>query len=264
MNIRITPRYLVAFAALIVLCGLGHEFAHHVTAAAFCGHFGYKTFNSFDLAAQCTHRPQALVFANWAGPLFTYALMWLGWHRLDSANPGTRRLGLALIFANFPVNRLFFALLGWNDEQYVTRTVIGEGHLAFWLTNLAIWVLAVPPLVAAFRALPARRRLGWFTGLFLLPFAFVMVFGMVMENWLLLDKKFLADTVLGIPLLLVLTEALCLATYLRLREHLAGEPARRLSVAARCDSNSFAKTGCVDTNAGRAPVAGSRDSIPGI
>ena len=249
MDIRITPRYLVAFAALILLCGLGHEFAHHVTAAAVCGHFGYKTFNSFDLAAQCGNRPLAFVLSNWAGPLFTYALMWLGWHRLDSANPGTRRLGLALIFANFPVNRLFFAMLGWNDEQFVTRTVIGEGHLAFWLTNLAIWVMAVPPLVAAWRALPPRRRFWWFTGFFLLPFAFVLGFGMVMENWLLLDKKFLADTVLGIPLLLVLTEAFCLATYFGLREHLAGGANLGVPCATHSDSKLLAKIGPANTSA---------------
>jgi hypothetical protein len=224
MHIAITPRFLLAFAALIVLCGLGHEFVHHVTGAAVCGAFGYKTFNSFTLAASCADRPFATVLSTWAGPLFTYGLMWLGWHRLESPYAAVRQGGLALIFANFPVNRLFFALLGWNDEQYITRLVIGEDSIAYWLTNLAIWVLALPPLFAAWRALAKPKRFWWFTGLFLLPFAFVLVFGVVMETWLLLQLHFLAETVYGIPMLLVLTELVCLVVYLGLRDDLQGRP----------------------------------------
>lgn len=233
MRIVISPRYLLAFAALVILCGLGHEFVHHIVGAMVCGEFGTKTFNSFHLAAQCANRPLAFVLSSWAGPLFTFGLMWLGWHRLHSADAGTRQLGFALIFANFPVNRLLFALMGWNDEQFVTRTVIGDGSLAFWLTNLAIWVMALPPLFAAWRALARERRLAWFAGFFLLPFVFVLIFAVVMEDWLLLKQRFLADGFFGIPLLLVLTEIVCLAIYLAYRRDIAGERPRPIAQAVR-------------------------------
>lgn len=216
MNIQ-TVRYLAAFAALIVLCGLGHEFVHHATGALLCGAFGSKTFNSFELAAACANRPLAFVVSTWAGPVFTFALMWLGWHRLASGDAGQRRLGLVLIFANFPINRLLFALLGWNDEQYVTRTVIGDSTLAFWLTNLAVWVMALPPLVAAWRAMAGRRRLARYLALLLLPFVFVLVFGIVMEDWLLLRQRVLAQSVFGIPALLVVSELIALAAWYRWR-----------------------------------------------
>lgn len=206
-------RYLAAFAALIVLCGLGHEFAHHVTGAVFCGAFGTKTFNSFSLAEACANRPLAFVLSAWAGPIFTYGLMWLGWHRLVSGDAGQRRLGLMLIFANFPINRLLFAMMGWNDEQFVTRRVIGDSTLAFWLTNIAIWVMVLPPLVAAWRALPHANRLRIYVVLFIAPFMFVLAFGGVMEELLLNRLGFLAQGVFGIPALLLVTELIALAAW---------------------------------------------------
>lgn len=88
---------------------------HHFTGAAVCGAFGTKTFNSFELAPGCETRPGQLLAAA-AGPLFTFALMGLGAFWLSGGDERRRRLGFALVFANFPVNRMGFVLFGWNDE----------------------------------------------------------------------------------------------------------------------------------------------------
>lgn len=221
MRIVITRQSLFAFAALILLCGLGHEFVHHATAALLCQSFGEATFNSFRLAADCANRPLAFVVSTWAGPLFTFALMWFGWHRLRADAPGTRQLGLALIFANFPLNRLLFALLGGNDEMYVTRVVIGNSTTAYLLTNLAIWVMVLPPLVAAWRALAPRHRPRWFAGLFVLPFVFVLLFGVTVEEVLLLRFGVLAERIFGIPALMLLVALLALAAWIRWRSAIA-------------------------------------------
>jgi hypothetical protein len=224
MRVQPTRRYLIAFVALILLCGLGHEFAHHVVGALFCGAVGDKTFNSFTLASDCANRPLAFVLSTWAGPLFTFALMWIGWRRLRSPDAGTRQLGLALIFANFPLNRLLFALLGGNDEQYVTRVVIGDSMLAFWLTNLAIWVMVLPPLAAAWRALDRHHRLRSYATLLVLPLLFVMLFGVTVEDVLLLQYGVLAERVWGIPWLLIVTEVAALVTWYMYRGAIPGMP----------------------------------------
>jgi hypothetical protein len=57
MQLRLTWRYVLAFAALTILCGTSHEFVHHFAGAAICGGFGVKTFNSFDLAPGCDANP---------------------------------------------------------------------------------------------------------------------------------------------------------------------------------------------------------------
>lgn len=228
MKIELSFRYIVAFLALTILCGTSHEFAHHFVGAAICGCFGVKTFNSFDLCEPCQHNMVALAVANWAGPLLTYGLMWFGAWRLLQPSEASRRLGFALIFANFPINRIGFALLNFNDEQYVTNTVFGHSAAGFWLTNVAIWLFAIPPLVIAYRAIRNRYRPLWFLGFFVLPFVFVFLFaGLFLENWLLLEKQVLATRVIGIPRLILLVEGLSLLLYVVFRRGIArsGEPA---------------------------------------
>ncbi len=53
MQVILTWRYLVAFSALIMLCGTSRELVHHFTDAIVRHGFGTKTFNSFTLDAGC-------------------------------------------------------------------------------------------------------------------------------------------------------------------------------------------------------------------
>lgn len=232
IHLRLTWRYVAAFAALTILCGTSHEFAHHFAGAAVCGAFGTKTFNSFQLAPGCDASPWRL-WPTVAGPLFTFGLMWWGMLLLRGADDGRRRLGFALVFANFPVNRMGFVLIGWNDEQWVARQAFGHSRLAFWLTVLLVWGACVPPLVAAYRAIGNRRRPFWFAGFFLLPFAFILaVAGPLLENYLLLRRRFLATPVLGVPYLIVVVEVLSTALYFVLRGHLTGTSGATAATAA--------------------------------
>ena len=228
--LRLNGRYVVAFLALTILCGTSHECAHHFAGAAMCGCFGVKTFNSFDLCASCEGNVPAFFVSTWAGPLLTFGLMWVGALRIQRGSSAQQRLGFALVFANFPVNRLLFVVLGWNDEQYVTRTLFGETQVGYWLTVLAVWGLAVPPLVIAWRAIANRRRVLSFSAFFTLPFVFVVAFaGFFLEEWLLLKQKFLATPVLGVPLLIVAVEVISFVLYVAFRDGITREPLRTLA-----------------------------------
>ena len=215
-EIALTGRYLIAFAALTILCGTSHEFAHHFTGAAMCGAFGTKTFNSFELAPGCGLTAE--VVATCAGPIFTFGLMWWGVALLRREDLLERRLGLAIIFANFPINRLFFVLIQSNDEDYVRRLLFPDSVVAHWITVALVWLIAVPPLVFAYRALANKPRWLWFMGLFILPFVFVIVFaGLFLEQYLLLDHRILASPVLGVPWLIIVVEMASLALYVTFR-----------------------------------------------
>ena len=219
MKLLITWKYVIAFLFLTMLCGTSHEFVHHFSGAAICGCFGYKTFNSFTLCDSCHENPYRL-WATVAGPAFTYLLMWIGMYQLKMSGNKNKQLGFALIFANFPINRIFFALIDSNDEQYIARHLFGHSQWAFWITNLIIWLCTVPPLYYAYKSIANKRKLFWFIGFFVLPFVFVLFFGLFLEQYLLLQQKILASTVVGIPLLILLVEIICLAGYFLMKKYI--------------------------------------------
>ncbi len=220
MRIRITKRYILAFLCLTILCGTSHEFVHHFMGRAICGCFGYKTFNSFTLCPGCEAAHPLYYWATIAGPLFTFFLMWIGLYQLSKPDNKNKQLGFALIFANFPINRIMFALMGWNDEQW-TASILFHNSISFWITNLLIWICTIPPLVVAYKSIQNKRKFFVFLGFFILPFIFVFLFaGLFLEEWLLLKQKFLNGTVIGIPYLIILVELLCLYGYLSQRKYL--------------------------------------------
>jgi hypothetical protein len=225
MEPTLSGRSIVAFLSLTILCGTSHEFAHHFTAAAICGCFGFKTFNSFHFCDGCTSLHPGHYWATLAGPIFTFALMWWGLYQLRNVDEGKQRMGFALIFANFPINRILFALMGWNDEQYAASIIFGDAPAVYWLTNLVVLTLAVPPLVVAYTSIRGRHRILRFLGWFILPFVFVLVFaGMFLEEFLLLQHGVLATPVIGIPWLVMLVEIVALVVYLTHRKYLRLRP----------------------------------------
>ena len=225
MTISISWRYLIAFAALTILCGTSHEFVHHFAGAALCGAFGTKTFNSFSLAPGCSANVTKAYWAAMSGPIFTFGLMWIGYAMLRRSNSASKRMGFALIFANFPVNRMFFVLLGANDEQYANRLMFGRSHVVFWLTVVAVLAVSLPPVIEAFRQLQNRPKLAWCAGFFLLPFAFVIVFaGLFLENYLLDQHHILASQIIGIPYLILAVEAISALTFEISKPALTAEP----------------------------------------
>lgn len=219
MKVQVTPKYIAAFLFLTILCGTSHEFVHHFTAAAICGCFGYKTFNSFEICAGCEAEHPLYYWATIAGPLFTFGLMWVGMYQLNKTDNKNQQLGFALIFANFPISRILFALMGWNDEQWVAHLLFNT-NTSFRVTNFLIWVCAIPPLVYAYIKMKNKRKLLVFLGFFILPFVFVILFGMAMEDWLLLKMHFLSDTLIGIPYLILLVEIICLLGYVMYKKYL--------------------------------------------
>jgi hypothetical protein len=223
-KLLISWKGLLAFLALTILCGTSHEFVHHFTGAALCGGFGVKTFNSYSLVPGCGGWPE--IVANLAGPAFTFGLMWWAASLLLSPDEKNRRLGLALIFANFPINRLIFVIFRSNDEYWSAYQMFGGSDFVHVVTVLLVWMVALPPVVLGYLTIANSPRWAWFLALFILPFAFVLGFVGFLELYLLIKKHVLATTIVGVPWLIVVTEIIALAVYIRFRTHLAVKPAK--------------------------------------
>lgn len=222
MKIPLTSQFLTAFLCLTALMGISHELAHHLAGYAICGDWGYKTFNSFLLADGCrAAHPDTFWLATLAGPvLFNYVPMWIGVVFMRRADAGAKLFGVALVFSTIPIMRIVFSLLGANDEPWMVRLHFGDDPVAFWLMNLAIWCLTLPPLVIAWRTIRNRFRPLVFALFFVgVPALVFVLVGIVLED-MIVKHRILADTIWGMPYLVLLAELLAYVGYLMLGAHL--------------------------------------------
>lgn len=222
MRVQLTAKYLLAFVCLAAILGIGHELAHHVTGFVICGEWGYKTFNSFKLAAGCPqHHPATFWLATLAGPvLFNYIPIWIGFFHMRRADAGSKLFGMTLVFATIPIMRIVFSVLHANDEPWIVRHLFGDSPLAFWLMNVAIWLLTLPPLILAWRTIQNRHRAFLFLFYLLaLPVFVFFVVGIVLEN-MIVKQHILSDTLWGMPYLVLLAEALAYLGYQLSKQHL--------------------------------------------
>lgn len=222
MTVPLTWRYLLAFFCLGTLLGIGHEFAHHFAGFVICGEWGYKTFNSFDLAAGCEVRHASTAWlATLAGPvLFNYVPMWYGFSKLRDADPGNKLLGFSLVLAAVPVLRIVPNLMWSNDEAWIVTHLFGRSGATFWMMNGAIWLITLPPLIAAWRAIRNRFRLPVFLLFFVVvPGVVAVLFGVILEP-LILNQRVLPGALIGIPYLVWLAEVLATIGYWKLKPDL--------------------------------------------
>ncbi|MGI4833073.1 MAG: hypothetical protein ACRYFK_06375 [Janthinobacterium lividum] len=202
MKIILTWRSLLAFVALLFASGEAHELVHTGLGRLLCGCWGTRDFNVWSLCAACAHRPLTQLAATLSGPLFSFALMWVGYFLMGPRHSARQwSLGFALVFASIPFARILGAVfMGGNDEVYALSKWL-PFHQAWALGGAAVLLATGPPLVRAYAALQPRRRLRVFLGFFLLPTSmlFFVVLGALNS---LLASGFLATYgVLGSPVL---------------------------------------------------------------
>lgn len=159
---------LLFFLSLSMVVMLAHELTHHLAARAVCGAWGTITWSIFALSPGCAEAGKPWWIATLAGPLLTYALIWVGalWR-----SP----LGLALLFANLPAGRIINVATKSGDELVVGRVLLGE-QLAWAAMAVVVAILLGWPLWQAWRRLPHRRRGSIFAALLFLPLFWDLLF----------------------------------------------------------------------------------------
>lgn len=218
IHLKITLKYCLAFYCVIMLYTSLHELVHHFVGFLICGEWGYKSFNYFTTA--CEDRPD-IYLSTYAGPLFTYIMMYVGMYMLRSETSNYRKhLGFAMIFAQLPAQRLSGPLLRMNDEYYATVKIFGRPDLNYWLVSLILLAICIPPLVKAYRVIANKRRLGWFLFYFLLfPYLLWGPFFVGLE-YLMVNRGFLDQTVIGIGLLFIINEIVTIVLYLYTKKYI--------------------------------------------
>lgn len=203
LDLKLTPRYLVAFIGLSLILGEAHELVHVLSGALICGGFGERDFNVWGLKEGCSAvLPTAL------GPLFTYGVSWIAAAWLAGGSDRSKVLALSLVFASGLLGRVLTTILGGGDEVVVAKALLPSNaqHLAVPSAIGAAFAASVLPLSIAWRAL--NGRLAVFLLLLMLPFATVVVVVLLILNTALSMNVLSGPLVLGAPPLVYLYDLL--------------------------------------------------------
>jgi hypothetical protein len=171
VNIPTRPIHIAMFLLLAFTCYQAHQLTRHLVGAALCGGFGTMTFTVTITREPCSF--PALVMLS--GPALTYGLAWFGLFLLRS--PKYKLFAYALIFASFAHLRSIQTLTGRGDELILAEQWFGISKQA--LIALIVFLIGLPPVLAAFQIIANKRGVLVFIGSWLLPLPllFAMLFG---------------------------------------------------------------------------------------
>ena len=221
VTLKVTWKYCLAFYCVIMLYVSLHELIHHLAGYIICGDWGYKTFNYFETACETESKSW---YATYIGPLFTFTMMYIGALFLNKNNSVFKRhLGFAIIFAQLPLQRMISPFFRMNDEFVATVNLFGDTNLNYWLVIISIWIICIPPLVRAFKAIENKYRILWFL-FYLTLFPYIIwgpIFGTL--EYLMVEKHFLDNTIIGIGLLFIINEIITIAAYYLTKKYINPE-----------------------------------------
>lgn len=208
MPVRLHLRWFAAFSFLLLAIHEAHELVHAIAGRVLCGEWPVRDFNSWHFAGACSSWwPTA------AGPLFSYALMFIGAliaHRSERFRAG----GIAVLFAANPFARIFTAAMGGGDEMVVTQRIASMSERTFALRAIVFLIVGAicgAALVSAWRAMRGvPRRALWFAGAMIWPMVLTGVALFLAGNRLLRAGLLAQPSISGAPLLVVLVSGIAM------------------------------------------------------
>jgi hypothetical protein len=205
MKIRLSFHFVIAFIALIFFMHEAHEIVHTVTGRLICGCWGKRDFNVWDLCEGCFDQSLVSLIPTYAGPAFTFIMLWVGAFLLKEENSNAQKsFGLALVFGSLTSIRILNALFGMGDEIFATRQLLGDRALAWTIGLSSILIITAYPLYKAYVSISNKRRLLWFVGLFIGPIILDISVVLFFLNTLLENKILSEYWILGSPMIVTL------------------------------------------------------------
>lgn len=203
MQIRLSVSYIISFLLLTVIMLELHEMAHILVGRFICGCWGSRDFNVWSLCVECNSHFSWL--ATLAGPIFSFAIMWLGMFWLSHPNSNMKALGFSLIFANIPFGRISEVMKGAGDEMVVTRHLLKDHFSStqmILICSVIILALGLPPIIKAFSILTNKNSWLYIIGFLTVPILSILIYILMGMNSLL-NSGFLSTVgIMGTPLLI--------------------------------------------------------------
>ncbi len=221
MKLRITPRFAVTFSALVFVLHEAHEIAHTGVGRLVCGCWGRRDFNVWGVCEGCADQKPIIVLATFAGPLFTFLIIWLGAFLINPDKTAQQKaMGFSLIFANLPFARILGTALGSGDEVWGLNSILNNKSLSWAFGFSLVLLLSIYPLWKAFKLIENRRKIAWFLLFLLIPILIDVLVVLGIMNTLV-EKRILAEYwVLGSPKLVTIWTFFVMALYLLTKKNI--------------------------------------------
>jgi hypothetical protein len=220
MKIKLGAGFIIAFITLHFLMHEAHEMVHTAVGRLICGCWGQRDFNVWSLCDECMEQYAIAVLATFAGPLFTFAMIWTGVYFLRSTSTRQKSLGFALIFANNPFARIFTAAMGKGDEVWGLNRLLHDHQLSWILGLVIVLLFTIYPLWRSYTTIANKNKAGYFI-LFLLSgiiLDLIIVFGLM--NQLLKNGVLSNDWILGAPVIVTIFTIIMLVIFMIVRKHI--------------------------------------------
>jgi len=215
LQIQLTFKTLIIFLFFFFLMHEMHELAHIIAGRIICGGWGTRDFNVWDLCQDCIKQKPIAITATFAGPLFTFIMLWTGWYLLKyDKSVQYRSLGLVFILGNMQFGRIYMAATGSGDEIAGFRWLfLNPGHsnaqIIRLVTLVIVSLICLPPLWTAYQAIANKRKLLTFTGFLVIPLILDTVVILILLNGLLKNGLLNEVWIMGTPLFITIWFVLC-------------------------------------------------------
>jgi hypothetical protein len=216
LQIQFSIKNLLVFLVFFFLMHELHEQAHMITGRLICGCWGTRDFNVWDLCADCLNQKPIAIIATFAGPVFTFTMLWTGWYWLKYGKTEARRsLGLVFILGNMQFGRMYMAATGSGDEVWgLKHLFLNAGHSNFEIIRAAgfliVSAICLPPLITAYKAIANKRKVLIYISFLLIPLVLDTVVILILLNSFLEKGLLNYVWIMGTPLLITIWLVICL------------------------------------------------------
>lgn len=221
MTLKLSPRFVIAFMACTFVLHEAHELAHTCVGRFICGCWGQRDFNAWQLCDSCGEQKPYAIIATFAGPLFTYMMMWTGAVLTGKNKTALQNaIGFSLIFANKPFARIFTAATGGGDEVSGLNFFLNNHPLAWIIGLIVVLLITIIPLYKALKLINNSYRAAWFLLFLIGPMLIEWIVIFCLMNSLLKHDVLNNYWILGSPVLATAWTILTLIIFILTRKSL--------------------------------------------
>jgi len=197
-----------------------HEIVHTSVGRLICGCWGTRDFNVWSLCGNCAEQKPYSVVSTFAGPVFTYLMIWTGVFFINKSAAAQKALGFSLVFANMPFTRIFGAVTGGGDEVWGLNLVLHNYNLAWLLGTIIILAIISYPLYKCYTLIRNESPIVWFLLFLLIPGQVDVWVILIIMNSLLQKGLLSTYWILGSPVLVTVWTATVTLTYILFRKNI--------------------------------------------